>query len=290
MNQRKESSGHWWVALVVVGLLLAGGYYWLFLREVPEPAPTAVSAPEAAPEPAPSASLPSAPAYPVAPEEAAPDPAAKPLPGDARGAESYFSGELGRLLAGSPLLGWLHLDDFARRVVATVDNLPGRHVAPMVWPVQSTPERLAVAEHDGKTTLDARNAERYRPLVQAFAAVDTARAVALYRRAYPLFQKAYEDLGYPGRYFNDRLVQVIDHLLATPDLPDPIAVVLPPINPADGASAPQRPWVRYEFADPTLEKLSSGQKIMLRMGAANRTVVKAKLREWRTAVTATAPR
>ena len=39
----------------------------------------------------------------------------------------------------------------------------------------------------------------------------------VYERLYPLFQQAYEDLGYPGKYFNDRLVEVIDHLLQTPE-------------------------------------------------------------------------
>ena len=49
-----------------------------------------------------------------------------------------------------------------------------------------------------------------------------ARAVALYARLYPLFQQAYEELGYPGRYFNDRLVEVIDDLLATPEPTGPV--------------------------------------------------------------------
>ena len=38
----------------------------------------------------------------------------------------------------------------------------------------------------------------------------------MYKQYYPLFQQAYVDLGYPEGYFNDRLVEVIDHLLATP--------------------------------------------------------------------------
>jgi hypothetical protein len=39
--------------------------------------------------------------------------------------------------------------------------------------------------------------------------------------------------------------------------------------------------VFYKFADPELEGLSAGQKIMLRMGAENAAKVKAKLREIR---------
>jgi len=38
-----------------------------------------------------------------------------------------------------------------------------------------------------------------------------------------LFQQSYEDLGYPGQYFNDRLVEVIDDMLKTPDVQGPIS-------------------------------------------------------------------
>jgi hypothetical protein len=67
-------------------------------------------------------------------------------------------------------------------------------------------------------------------------------------------------------------VQVIDHLLATPDVREPLVLV--------------QPRVLYEFADPTLQNLSAGQKILLRMGAENRQEAKAKLREFRQAITA----
>ncbi|MFT4190115.1 MAG: DUF3014 domain-containing protein [Comamonas sp.] len=299
--RRKESSSHWWVAILVVVLVLGGFYYWYFVRELPADTPVAsvATAPAATPGDSPPApALPAAPQYPIdAPAGTETPPAAgetTALPSDPRAAEPFFDQAFKQLLGASPLLSWLQIDDFARRVVATVDNLPSRHVAPLVWPVRTTPGQLVLDARDGGSVLGAANAQRYRPLVQAVAAVDTARAVALYRRAYPLLQKAYEDLGYPGRYFNDRLVQVIDHLLATPELPDPVAVVLPPVKPAgeaaaDGAPALQRPWVRYEFADPQLEKLSAGQKILLRVGADNRATLKAKLREWRAAITQPSP-
>jgi len=108
--------------------------------------------------------------------------------------------------------------------------------------------------------------------------VDTERAVALYRRLYPLLQRAYEDLGYPGKYFNDRLVAVIDLLLETPEPSGALKVELPEIR---GPLKPTRPWVLYRFSDPALEGLSSGQKILLRMGRENEKRLKAKLVEFR---------
>lgn len=40
--------------------------------------------------------------------------------------------------------------------------------------------------------------------------------MALYVQLYPLFQQANVELGYPKSHFNDRVVTVIDHLLAAP--------------------------------------------------------------------------
>jgi hypothetical protein len=108
--------------------------------------------------------------------------------------------------------------------------------------------------------------------------VDTAKAVALYRRLYPLFQQAYEELGFPGRYFNDRLVQVLDHLIATPVPPGPLAVTLVEVK---GEVPSTRPWARYEFADPALESMSAGRKMLMRTGAENQRRVQAKLIEVR---------
>ena len=86
-------------------------------------------------------------------------------------------------------------------------------------------------------------------------AVEAKRLVAAYVRLYPLFQTAYQELGYPNGYFNDRLVQAIDDLLAAPDIAAPRLV---------------QPKVLYEFADADLEERSAGQKIMLRMGQRQR--------------------
>ena len=89
---------------------------------------------------------------------------------------------------------------------------------------------------------------------------------------YPLFQQAYRELGYPDGYFNGiRLIVVIDHLLETPDVIEPVALT--------------QPNVMYEYADPELESRSAGQKIMMRMGSENAARVRAKLREIRAVLT-----
>jgi len=45
-----------------------------------------------------------------------------------------------------------------------------------------------------------------------------------------------------------------------------------------------RPWVRYEFADPQLQSLSSGQKIMVRVGLENERRLKVRLKALRALV------
>jgi hypothetical protein len=61
-------------------------------------------------------------------------------------------------------------------------------------------------------------------------------------------------------------------LLATPEVEEPIALV--------------QPNVLYQYKDPALERLSSGQKILLRMGPEHAEIVKTKLREIRAELTA----
>jgi hypothetical protein len=139
-----------------------------------------------------------------------------------------------------------------RRIVATVDNLPRETAPRRVIPLAPVPGAF-----------DPANFDRYAPYVRVIEAIDEKALVSDYARAYPLFQQAYQELGYPGKHFNDRLLAAIDDLLSAPELDGPLELV--------------RPRVHYEFASPDLETRSAGQKIMLRIGPANAARVKAKL-------------
>lgn len=154
-----------------------------------------------------------------------------------------------------------------RRIVATVENLPRERLPADVMPLKRVPRAFVTTGKDATLAIGSRNSARYAAYVSVVAAIDAAKLVAVYVRFYPLFQRAYEELGYPKAYFNDRLVVAIDDLLAAPDLAGPIRLV--------------RPMVNYEFADPALEARSAGQKIMIRMGKDNAAKVKSKLREIR---------
>jgi Protein of unknown function (DUF3014) len=170
-------------------------------------------------------------------------------------------------LFGKDLEKFFNLQDIIRRIVATIDNLPRDNVSLRLMPVKPLPGLLVTTGANETLALSPRNDARYRFYVRLAEAVPAQALVAVYRRFYPLFQKQYEDLGYPDKYFNDRVVEVIDHLLEVPDLERPLLL--------------SQPRVLYEFADPKLEALSAGQKILLRMGNENAVKMKAKLREIR---------
>ena len=165
--------------------------------------------------------------------------------------------------------------ELVRHFVVSVDNLTEEKVAERIRPMKPTPGRFVVSGTEEAPVLDPANYERYKPLVQLVSSSDTQSLIATYVRYYPLFQDAYANLGHPPQYFNDRLIEVIDHLLDTPELQGPIALT--------------QPGVLYQYADPKIESRSAGQKLLIRMGSENAKVIKAKLRELRSALSAQRP-
>ena len=269
----------WTVSLVLLGLLIGGLYWWqLEQRTGPPnpPSPPAAAAPAQAPPQA-SASA-SAIRYPI--EVAAP--VASSAEAAAAKAPSTLADALAEVLGERAVLQWLNVDSFAHRVAVTVDNLARPHAPAHFWPVHPTPGRFATGPAGVVQAIASVNSTRYSAFVAWVDTLDVGQVAALYRRLYPQFQRAYENLGYPGRYFNDRVIAVIDHLIETPEVAEPVEVNLAHVR---GPIQPARPWVMVEFSDPELEERSSGQKLMLRIGSANAYRIKAKLMELRAALT-----
>ena len=240
----------WSVPVLVLGAL-ATLYIW---RGSEKPQPQQLSAP--APKPAIR--------YPMEAHE----PAADSLPPLAD-SDGMIADALVELF-GQRLPEFVYMKSIVHRVVATVDNLPRDHLSMRLMPVMPV-KGMPITEKSGESlVLSPKNFARYQPYVRLADAVPTEALVAVYARFYPLFQQQYENLGYPDKYFNDRAVEVIDHLLATPEEREPVYLV--------------QPGVLYKFADPRLEGLSAGQKIFLRMGSANAAKLKTKLRDIRRAL------
>jgi hypothetical protein len=256
-----------WPLVILVALIVAGVLIWRSTH-----APEVVSPPQAA---APQAATPApdtaAPKYPIEAASTAPPAPAETLPAVAD-SDAALQDAMAAVFNGVPLDRIFHLQAIVPRFVATIDNLPRQTVALSKMPVKPIGGSVeTTTTTDGHTLLRADNAERYTPYLRLMEQASTQKLVQTYVHFYPLFQKAYQDLGYPKAYFNDRLIEVIDHLLAAPDVPAPIALT--------------QPKVLFEFADPSLEQLSAGQKMMIRIGPVNESRVKAKLADIRHALT-----
>jgi hypothetical protein len=263
-----RQTSQWLIPVILaVGAAVALWYYWIQMSPPAQPA-----APIAAPAPVPSEDLPG-PLHPVEQtvtvEAETPD--LVPLP-SLDSSDDYFKLELANVF-GDALESMLVQSGMIEKLVATVDNLPRDHVAERIRPLEKLADPFLVDGQDasGEFTVNSNNFQRYDALVELIGNADMTEVADLYVRYYPLFQRAYVDLGYPQGYFNDRLVEVIDHLLATPEVDGPVTLV--------------RPHVLYEYQDPALEALSSGQKLVLRLGSEHASKIKASLRELRGLIT-----
>lgn len=247
------------IAVAAAAVLLAvgiGGYfYWQSSQPVPLPPSPPVPVKPAPPPPPPP------PPPPQVVE--APPPSAPPLPKLAE-SDNYVLDAIAGLVGNKSLMKLFVSERLIHNIVATIDNLPRKRAPYSVMPIRRVRGLFIAEGANDDPTISLKNAARYRAYVRVAETIDAKQLVGLYVRLYPLFQDAYEQLGYPKKYFNDRLLFVIDHLLAAPEPKEPIELV--------------RPNVMFLYADPDLESRSAGQKIMMRIGNSNEAIIKNKLR------------
>ena len=256
MNAQRSKDWFWPWALGAGVVLIVGGTGLYFLRGSDTPALEPVVGKSA---PAEQTAEP-----PAAPVGALPAERSLPLP-KLDESDGEVVGGLTELLGQDAIMQFVTPERLIRNVVVTIDNAPRQQLALNQRPIKPTPSAFATAGADETLTLSPENYARYAPFIAIVRRLDTKTLVSLYRGLQPLFQQAYEELGHPNSVFHARLLEVIRHLIATPDAPLEIKLV--------------QPGVQYKYADERLEKLSAGQKVLIRMGRDNATVVKAKLRE-----------
>ena len=257
LEDRSRRKVAWLIGIIVAAAIAVGGWYWYASRPT---APTA-AAPLRPATPQPAVSGEPQISHPVPTESSA---AALPALNDS---DQVVHDSLAGVIGHNPVEQFLVPQNIVRHIVVTVDNLPRHKLAVELRPVKATPGQTVTGAQGEITTLGDANFERYAPLVHVVATTDVKALAVVYERLYPLFQQAYEDLGYPGKYFNDRLIEVIDHLLQTPEVAAPIQL--------------RQGKVFWEYADEGLESRSAGQKLLIRMGPANARVIKTKLRDFR---------
>lgn len=254
------------VVLVALIGLAAAYYYWQASERQKATHPVRTEAP-----PAPAAKVEPQIRYPIQ-ETQSP---AKPLP-PLDQSDAAMQDALAGFFGQKPVEQFFDLKEIVRRFVVTIDNLPRKKVPMRYRLFKPTAGKFLATGEQENVFIHPDNSRRYSPYVRLAEAVDIKTLVAAYVHFYPLFQQEYKNLGYPSGYFNDRLVEAIDDLLAAPDVPGRIKLV--------------QPNVLYEFADPDLEALSAGQKILLRMGGENAARIKARLRDVRRELTGQIPK
>lgn len=256
---------HWpWlvVAVAVIGVLA----WLLFPREASPPsAQTAPPAEAVAEWDEPDAG----PRYPLGEDEDEALDTVADLPALGESDAALFDA-LAQLLDRTVLESLVVPEFIIQRVVASVDNLPRRSLPARMHPVRPTPGTFEVEAGEPPRLGTANNA-RYAARIAQIEGVGVGPLVDLYELWYPRFQQAYRELGYPEGHFNDRLVEVIDHLLEAPAPEGPLPLV--------------RTERGYAFADASLEEASVGHRAMIRIGPENATRLKAWLRELRAEVT-----
>ncbi len=240
-----ENRGRWILGAVILLAIAAGAWYWQKRQADKQETPGAVT-------------------QPVAAEPRIKNPIVPPDDID----PNLSATEQVATLVGTPRFEALFVpEDFVKKLVATVDGLAREDIAARMNPAKNPAGEFVTAGSGDSIVLGADNFARYTPWIELVDSLDADATAALYKRLYPQFQSAYENLGNPDGYFNDRVIEVIDHLVSAPEAPATIALA--------------RPNVLYEFADPALEAQSAGRKLLIRMGPGNAARVKAKLKEIR---------
>ena len=242
------------IAAVILGGALAAYYYW----QQTQPEPDAVEVTALPP--------PIAPPKPVVRQVVKVPEAQSPLP-QLGESDSFMLEALASLIGKESVMKIFRVEQIIHNIVVTIDNLPNQSLPVNATPITSVPGNLVASVTDGEMSLSPTNAARYTSYVHLAGVVSTEKFVALYLRLYPLFQKSYEQLGYPNKYFNDRVIDVIDNLLAAPDIKEPVKLL--------------QPKIVYVYADPDLEGRSIGQRTLMRLGSENEAKVKTKLQEIR---------
>lgn len=165
------------------------------------------------------------------------------------------------------LMRWLSDQQMIRKFVVLVDNVSRGGFPQTALPYRPLGEEMPVTSVDDHLfVMDASAHARFDEFVNAFVALDTAQAMALYRTLSPLMQNAYSEIGFRDVDFNDTLRAAINRVLGVMDVPGPYQLV--------------KPSVMYLYADAGIENLPAVNKQMIRLGADNNAKLKAKLRQF----------
>lgn len=171
----------------------------------------------------------------------------------------------------APLLSTLIVNDsILANMVASVNNTAQGTLPENVSLLTPPATEFSVFKQADNQFITPESFTRYNVYAQTFAEIETEDMLALLDQYEPQIIAQFEQIALPNAQFTSTLINAINRLLDTPTVNLPIPVI------SDSAM--------YKFANPQLEALLPAQKQLLRMGPDNMRLVKAKLRELRTAL------
>lgn len=151
-----------------------------------------------------------------------------------------------------------------QRLVSTINSLDGDPVPLRFRPLVHVPGLPKLDEDGELRRLPDAADPRYRPFRALFDRLDAVELAELFDRYEPALELAWQDLGeHSGQPFRARLIEVLEHL-AEFELPQARPQV-------------EQPKVLYEYIDPSVESLSWGRKVLIRIGPEHAPEVQRKL-------------
>ena len=152
-----------------------------------------------------------------------------------------------------------------QRFVVSVTNLANDEMAPNHQLLTPPEQTFRVYSQAGKQWIDAASYKRYTPYVNMLESFESEALLGMYDIYKGDIQDKYAEIGDSNKNFNEVVLDAIDQLLDTPEVPVPVEVYTDSVT--------------YKYTDPRLENLNEPQKQLLRTGPDNMRRIKAKLRE-----------
>jgi hypothetical protein len=255
--------------VLVVGILVVGYVLWATLREQAAESPEPVVVEELVTPPEevlpPAADIPDRPV--PAPEPVAessgetPVPEESPLP-TLEESDAAVREQLAAAGVGPELDRLEQQENLIQQGTALVDGFSRGLILRKLLPVDPPSQPFSVEQQGEQMYMSPASYARYDGYAEAIATLDTNVLVNNFHRMRPLYEQAYGQLGLNPDDFDNALVRMLDRILATPEIEEPIALT--------------RKSVMYKYADLQLEQLTPMQKQLLRMGPENIRRVKAQ--------------
>ena len=168
--------------------------------------------------------------------------------------------------ATSPAISrYLVTDGLLQKFVINVSDLANGDSSPRSDLVKPPEQQFRVYRQAGATYIEPASFQRYTPYVNVLSTIEVSKLVDLLEEYRDEIEVRFAEISRPGQDFDQTLLDAIDTLLDTPEVPVPIEVY--------------SESVVYKFKDERLEELPLPQKQLLRTGPENMRRIKMVLRE-----------